>query len=128
VIEMFHPVREDLPAEGWDDGRKQEVTASAIRTLRQIHDLDIAVARVRTPKDFLEGLHLYRGALYGLSPTVGPREFFAHRSPIPGLFLAGQSTYPGCGIGPSVMLGIFAAEALMGGKRADADRLQGNTG
>ncbi len=59
-------------------------------------------------------MHLYRGALYGLSPAARPTELFPRRPPIGGLLLAGQSTYPGYGVGPSMMSGLFAATDLLG--------------
>jgi hypothetical protein len=58
-------------------------------------------------------MHLFEGALYGLSPAATPRDQFAHTGAIPGLFLAGQTTFPGYGVGPSMLSGIFAAEALL---------------
>lgn len=112
VVEMFRPVTPDLD-EG--DRVKETVAEAAVRALRRLHDLDIAVTRVRGPRDFAETLHLYRGALYGISPIVALGEQFPNRAPLPGLFLAGgQSTHPGYGVPASVMSGIFAAEALMG--------------
>jgi phytoene desaturase len=112
IIEMFYPVKADLPLEYWDEGRKKQLTESAVAALSRTYDLDIAVSRVRSPKDFLESMHLFEGALYGLSPTVTPREQFPHLPAIPGLFLAGQTTFPGYGVGSAMMSGIFAAEAL----------------
>jgi phytoene desaturase len=112
VIEMFHPVRQDAALDDWDENRKGQLAASAIRALEQHHDLDIAVTRIRSPKDFRDGMNLYDGAVYGLSPASGPTEYFAQRTPVPGLYLAGQCTYPGYGVAASVMSGIFAAEAL----------------
>jgi phytoene desaturase len=109
---MFYPVRADIPLEYWTEERKERLTESAIAALRRSYDLNIAVTRVRSPKDFLESLHLFQGALYGLSPAATPREQFPHHSGIPGLFLAGQTTFPGYGVGPAIMSGIFAAEAL----------------
>jgi phytoene dehydrogenase-like protein len=115
VIEMFHPIRPDIPPDDWDEKRKEALTASAIETLGRIHNLDIVVTRIRSPRDFRDSMHLYQGAVYGLSPASGPTELFAHRMPIDGLFLAGQCTYPGYGVSASVMSGIFAAELLMKG-------------
>lgn len=43
---------------------------------------------------------------------VTPREQFSHTTPIAGLFLTGQTTFPGYGAGAAMMSGIFAAEAL----------------
>jgi phytoene dehydrogenase-like protein len=58
-------------------------------------------------------MHLFEGALYGLSPASTPRDQFPHAGAVPGLFLAGQTTYPGYGVGSAMMSGIFAAEALL---------------
>ena len=113
IIEMFYPVKADIPLDDWQEARKERVTALCVSALRRTYDLDIAVSRVRSPKDFQDTMHLYAGALYGLSPAVTPREQFPHASPIPGLFLAGQTTFPGYGVGTAMMSGIFAAEALM---------------
>jgi phytoene desaturase len=44
--------------------------------------------------------------------VVTPREQFPHTTPLAGLFLAGQTTFPGYGVGAAMMSGIFAAEAL----------------
>jgi phytoene desaturase len=115
VIEMFHPVADNISVASWDDNKKQRLSESAFRALSRTYDLNVVVARVRSPKDFMDTMHLYRGALYGLTPAAGPRERFAHTTPVPGLFLAGQSTYPGYGVAASIMSGIFAAQALMDG-------------
>ncbi len=112
IIEMFYPVKADLPLEYWHEGRKERLTESAVAALSRTYDLDIAVTRVRSPKDFLESMHLFQGALYGLSPAATPREQFPHTLAISGLFLAGHTTFPGYGVGPAMMSGIFAAEAL----------------
>lgn len=113
IIEMFYPVRDDLPLEYWDEERKRRLTELAIAALQREYDLKIAVTRIRSPKDFRDSMHLYQGALYGLSPAVTPREQFPHASGIRGLFLAGQTTFPGYGVGAAMMSGIFAAEALL---------------
>jgi phytoene desaturase len=113
IIEMFYPVRSDLPLEYWTDDRKERLTNAAVAALRQNYDLDVAVSRVRSPKDFRDSMHLCEGALYGLSPASTPRDQFPHGGVIPGLFLAGQTTFPGYGVGAAMMSGIFAAEALL---------------
>jgi phytoene desaturase len=109
---LFYPVRSDLPLEYWDEERKSQITKAAIDALSRSHKLSIAVTRVRSPKDFWESMHLFQGALYGLSPAVTPLEQFPHTPPIPGLFLAGQTTFPRYGAGAAMMSSIFAAEAL----------------
>lgn len=114
VIEMFHPVPAGMQLDDWDDEKKEALTRSAIAALRKRRQLDIAVTRLRTPRDLAQDLHLYRGALYGLSPIAESQEQFSYRTPMPGLFLAGgQSTWPGYGVPSSVMSGIFAAEAMI---------------
>ena len=115
IVELFLPVPDEVPLEDWDHAKKERVTESAIRALRRMHDMDIAATRVRSPKDFVQDLQLYQGALYGLPPSTGPWEQFAHASPIRDLFLAGQCTYPGYGVATSAMSGIFAAQQLLDG-------------
>jgi len=113
IIEMFLPIHQNLPADDWDEQKKEKVVESAVRTLSRIHQINIAVKRVLSPKDFQDKMHFYKGALYGLSPAADPRTLFPHNPPIAGLYQAGQTTYPGYGLGPAAMSGIFAAEALM---------------
>jgi phytoene desaturase len=77
------------------------------------HSLDIAAKRVLSPKDFQVRMHLYKGAVYGVSPAADLRVQFPHASQIPGLYQAGQTTYPGFCVAPAAMSSIFAAETLM---------------
>jgi phytoene dehydrogenase-like protein len=56
---------------------------------------------------------LYAGALYGISPVAGPAALFRHRTPIRGLYQAGQTTWPGFGVVGAGMSGVFAAETLI---------------
>jgi phytoene dehydrogenase-like protein len=58
-------------------------------------------------------MHLYKGAVYGLSAAADLKAQFPHATQIPGLYQAGQTTYPGFGVAPAAMSGIFAAETLM---------------
>ena len=112
IIEMFPPIKQDIPLEKWDE-EKERVAEVAIRELKKIHNIEVAVKRIRSPKDFTEQMHLYKGAIYGISPAADPKAQFPHKSPIKGLFHAGQSTYPGFGTGLAAMSGIFAAKALI---------------
>lgn len=113
VIEMYPPVRRDFPIDGWSEERKEAILEKAVAALSCVHKLDIAVKRMVSPKGFRDNLNLYRGAVYGLSPQVAPWHHFPHRTPVPGLFQAGQTTYPGYGVARAAMSGILAAEALM---------------
>ncbi|MEW5942377.1 MAG: NAD(P)/FAD-dependent oxidoreductase [Pseudomonadota bacterium] len=113
IVEMFPPINQGLSADDWSEDRKEEVAGLAVESLKRMHEIDIAVRRILSPKEFQESLHLYGGALYGLSPVAGLRALYPHRSPVPGLYQAGQTTWPGFGVGPAAMSGIFAAEALI---------------
>ena len=113
VIEMYPPVRRDLPVDAWSEERKEAVLARAVEALGRVHTLDIAVKRLVSPKDFRNNLNLYRGAVYGLSPEVAPWNHFPHRTPLRGLYQSGQTTYPGYSVARSAMAGILAAEALL---------------
>jgi len=93
----------------WDSDRKSYLADSAIKWLGTRHALEIAVRRVRSPLDFQSELHLPGGAIYGVDPAAGPLALFPQRSPLPGLFLAGQSTFPGFGIPTAALSGLRAA-------------------
>jgi phytoene desaturase len=113
IIEMFPPIDQAWPIDRWTEEAKEAVAELAIMALSKIHKMDISVKRVQSPKDYPERMHLFGGALYGLSPAADPRAQFPHKTPIEGLLQAGQTTYPGYGVGTAAMSGVFAAEALM---------------
>lgn len=112
VIEAFPAIDQSIPADEWSQSRAEEVAEDAIAVLSRLHHLDIAVTRVRSPRNFLRDMHLFAGAIYGLSPVADARALFPHKSPIPGLYLAGQTTYPGYGVAPAMLSGIFAADLV----------------
>ncbi len=113
VVEMFIPLGH-TPAFGrWDPAARHAVARAAVAALGRLHRLSVVATRIRTPSDFEHQMHLFDGALYGLSPATAPHAHFAHRSAIDGLLLAGQSTYPGYGVAPAMMSGIFAADAAL---------------
>jgi phytoene dehydrogenase-like protein len=112
IVEMFCP----RPSQSHAPTEPDERTADrAVAALARLHRLDIVVRRVRGPEHFRDQMHLFRGALYGLSPAADPRSQFPHHTRIPGLFLAGQTTYPGSGVNPAMLSGVLAAEAALGG-------------
>jgi phytoene desaturase len=113
VVEMYVGVDPDRPLDSWDAQATQAVADAAVERLARHQPLDMAVRRVVTPMDHARRMHLYRGALYGLSPAATPTLQFPHRTPVHGLYLAGQTTYPGFGVATSLFSGIFAAEALL---------------
>lgn len=118
IVEMFVPVGNEMSIDDWSEARKEEFAARAVDALRRYHDLDIAVSRILSPKEFLLDLHLYAGALYGISPVAGPAALFKHRTPIHGLYQAGQTTWPGFGVVPAGLSGVFAAQELVRNKLA----------
>lgn len=113
IIEMFPSIRQDIAPDDWSEARKEDVAAQAIERLRHDHKIDVAVRRILSPKEFQDDVHLYAGALYGLAPAAGPAALFKHRTPIRGLYQAGQTTWPGFGVVGAGMSGVFAAEMLM---------------
>lgn len=112
IIEMFTAVDQNQPLAFWDTAARQAAADAAIDALARHLPLDIAVQRTTSPKDYAQRMNLYEGAVYGLSPAARPDQQFPHKSSIAGLFLAGQTTYPGFGVAPSLFSGIFAADAL----------------
>ncbi|WP_430388887.1 phytoene desaturase family protein [Dyella sp. 20L07] len=115
IVEMFASVDEHLPLDAWTEHAKASVADATIAALGRHHPLDIATTRLISPRDYAEQLNLYQGAVYGLSPAARPDQQFPHKTPIEGLYLAGQTTYPGFGVATSMFSGIFAADALMAG-------------
>ncbi|KWN63782.1 hypothetical protein WM24_14485 [Burkholderia ubonensis] len=72
------------------------------------------------PRDFASERHLYEGALYGMAPGTAPDKFFPHRAGLRGLYLGGQTTFPGYGVPTAMFSGIQAAEAAMQDMRGNA--------
>jgi len=62
IVEVFPPIRQDLAAEDWSEERKEEIAAQAVKRLQSMHEIDIAVRRILSPKEFQNGAHLYAGA------------------------------------------------------------------
>lgn len=116
IVEMFPSISQEMAPDGWNEARKETLAAQAVELLRRDHKIDIAVCRALSPKEFQDGAHLYAGALYGLSPIAGPAALFKHRTPIRGLYQAGQTTWPGFGVVGAGVSGVFAAETLIRGE------------
>jgi len=113
VVEMYPSADGDMAPESWNDARKKAVVAQAVEMLRREHHIEVAVCRALSPREFQDRTHLYAGAFYGISPLAGPAALFKHRTPIRGLYQAGQCTWPGFGVVGAGMSGVFAAQALM---------------
>lgn len=112
LVEVYPPTSQAEPAATWDEARKERVAEAVIAWLRGRHTLEIAVRRVRSPRDFERQLGLPEGAIYGVDPAAGPRALFPQRTPVDGLYLAGQSTFPGFGVPTAAISGVRAAQAL----------------
>ncbi len=116
IIEMFPTIRQDMPVDAWDEAATAKVADTAIAALERRHQLDIAVKRVIGPAQYRDDMGLYEGAIYGLSPSADPGKLFAAATKVPGLFQAGQTSYPGYGVSSSALSGVFAADAVLQGK------------
>jgi phytoene desaturase len=114
IVEAFIPVSGGEPVDAWNEARVEGMADSAIAALRQLAELDVVVRRVTGPRAYRDRMHLFEGALYGLSPAAPLSAYFPHRTPIAGLYQAGQTTYPGFGVGPAALSGLLAADALTG--------------
>jgi phytoene desaturase len=101
----------------------RESVAGYIEGLRQkLPGLSIDTMRVLDPQDFATHRNLYEGALYGVAPGATPGQFFPHRLSIGGLYLAGQTTFPGYGVPSAMWSGIQAADALLHDARRNKHR------
>lgn len=112
IIECHPGIDQAVAAEEWTADAARRIADGVIELLSRWHRLDVAVVRVRSPRQFQHDMGLYGGAIYGLSPAAGAMAHFPHKTPIDGLFLAGQTTYPGYGVAPAMWSGIFAAQAI----------------
>lgn len=113
VLEIFPPIRQDLPPDAWDDRALAAVADGAVNALGHRYNLDVAVRRVTGPVQYRDHLGLFEGAVYGLSPAADVRALFEQVTAVRGLYQAGQSTYPGYGVVSAIMSGLFAADALL---------------
>ena len=95
----------------------------------------IVYEKAYTPADFAERFNAYRGATFGLRPTLLQSNYWRPHNKAEhckGLYFCGSSTHPGAGV-PIVLLSArLAAEELMrddrtrrGGSGAAAGRRRG---
>lgn len=119
IIEFFAPVSGVASASDWTDTMTEQAVANHIEGLRQkLPELSVETMRVLDPNTFARDRYLYEGALYGIAPGAAPNQFFPHRTHIQGLYLAGQTTFPGYGLPSAMLSGIQASDALL----RDADQ------
>mgnify|MGYP006332940805 FL=1 len=116
IVEYAPVIRQDESLDAWSDERIQRLANDSVEWLRSRLTLNVEVTRIRSPREFASQLNLYRGAIYGVSATKGLTGLFPHKTPIGGLFLAGQTTFPGLGVPTSALSGIHASNALARGR------------
>ena len=63
------------------------------------------------PPGSLKTIKSLHGAIYSISAAKGLTGLFAHKTPIKGLYLSGQTTYPGLGIPTAALSGIQARKS-----------------
>ncbi|WP_407353801.1 phytoene desaturase family protein [Luteimonas sp. R10] len=113
VIELYAPATGVASASEWTPDMTARAVGNHFTALKARHPtLAIEATRVLDPQDFARSRHLYDGALYGIAPGATPDKFFPHRTPLRGLYLAGQTTFPGYGVPSAILSGIQAADAL----------------
>lgn len=112
VVELYPAIPQSDPASAWDAGRSDRLARQAIDWLRSREPIEVAVQRVRSPGDFERRLGLPEGGIYGVDPAAGFTALFPQRTPVPGLYLAGQSCFPGFGVPMAAISGIRAARLM----------------
>lgn len=113
VLEYVPAIRQDESTGAWSDERIAHLANRSVEWLQARHAIKFEVQRIRSPREFETELNLYRGAIYGVSAAKGLTGLFPHKTPIEGLYLAGQTTYPGLGIPTAALSGIHASKTLM---------------
>jgi phytoene dehydrogenase-like protein len=112
VVELYPAIPQAEPADAWNAGRREQLAEAAIEWLRAREPIEVVVRRVRSPLDFEGELGLLGGGIYGVDPSAGFPALFPQRTPIEGLYLAGQSCFPGFGVPMAAISGIRAANLV----------------
>ena len=113
VVELYPAIPQAEPAAAWTASRREQLAEAAIEWLRAREPIEIATRRVRAPQDFEGSLGLIEGGIYGVDPSAGFTALFPQRTPIQGLYLAGQSCFPGFGVPMAAISGLRAAAILV---------------
>lgn len=96
-------------------------TLSKLPGLENIEE-NIVVEHIHTPNDFKHKFNAYRGATFGLQPTLTQSNHFRPQSKsatCEGLYFTGSSTHPGAGVPIVIEGGRIAAEELRRDNRKD---------
>ncbi|MGU8078187.1 phytoene desaturase family protein [Burkholderia pyrrocinia] len=114
VLELYAPATGVDSASNWTSAMTQAVVGDYLDAIQaHLPGLCLEDVRVSDPQDFARGRHLYEGALYGIAPGTTPDKFFPHRTGLRGLYLGGQTTFPGYGVPTAIFSGVQAAEAVV---------------
>ena len=111
---MYAPVSGIERAEQWTASMTERALEGHLAALRtHLPAMQVETMRVIDPPAFVRERHLYEGALYGIAPGADPHAYFPHRTALPGLYLAGQTTFPGFGVPTAMLSGLQAATGLL---------------
>jgi phytoene desaturase len=118
VLELYAPVSGIEHADEWTPAMTEHALERHLAALRNhLPALEIDTVRTLDPAAFMHERHLHEGALYGIAPGANPNAYFPHRTALPGLYLAGQTTFPGFGVPTAMFSGLQAAASLLTAKR-----------
>lgn len=120
VIEYYPVIRQDEPLSAWGEDRVNRLGDLSVAFLQSQFDMTVDARRVRGPREFRDQLNLYDGSVYGVSAAQGITGLFPHRAPVEGLYLAGQTTYPGLGVPTAALSGILAARLVLKARESRA--------
>lgn len=118
---VLMPVSELVTAQyEWNDDTVDYYRQKAYDTLSQLLELTnirnmVTIERVFTPKDFEQSFSAYRGATFGLQPTLRQSNHWrpqAKSMQCQGLYFSGSSTHPGAGVPIVLQSGKICAEEL----------------
>lgn len=114
VIELYAPVSGIAHAKEWTPAMTEHALAGHLAALRRhLPKFQIDTVRTLDPQTFARQRHLHEGALYGVAPGANPNLYFPHRTALPGLYLAGQTTFPGFGVPSAMFSGLQAVASLL---------------
>lgn len=104
----------------WNDATVDYYREKALATLSELPGLSeireqITLEHVFTPNDFEQRFNAYRGATFGLQPTLRQSNHWrpqAKSMDCEGLYYTGSSTHPGAGVPIVIQSGKICAEEL----------------
>lgn len=111
----------------WDEKTIDYYRQKAFNTLSKLPGLEnikniIELEKVFTPEDFERKFNAYRGATFGLQPTLKQSNHWRPQSKskeVEGLYFTGSSTHPGAGVPIVIEGGRICAEELRRDEKED---------